>query len=235
MNEDFGFLPTPVYQFDSKTEELIKVWPSIRQASKHFNVNISNISNCIHGRQMTSCGFIWGTSDKCPKFLRNKEKKLHLSRKRNPVIQFDIETKEEISRFSSLWEAYQKTGINASQILKCCVRETPYAGDYLWIYEKDFTEEDLENLLEIAKKKKDINKIRYSYAKKQMYSGKSVLQINPQTGVIIRIWNNAREAEEELKGRKTGDIYKALSGKRALVYGYRWKYLEDNKEKERLG
>lgn len=51
-------LSKPILQFD-KNGIFIKEWGSISQVSEHFNINGSCISNALHGRTKTSCGFVW--------------------------------------------------------------------------------------------------------------------------------------------------------------------------------
>lgn len=47
-----------VIQFDL-SENLIKVWPNIKEASKFFNVTVQSIRRACNGKAKTCCGFIW--------------------------------------------------------------------------------------------------------------------------------------------------------------------------------
>lgn len=48
----------PIAQFTLK-DELIKIWDSVREASKEMGVSHSNIIACCRGRQSTCKGYIW--------------------------------------------------------------------------------------------------------------------------------------------------------------------------------
>ena len=48
----------PVLQY-SKEGKFLKLWKSIKYAADYYKINECMISNTVHGRQMTSKGFIW--------------------------------------------------------------------------------------------------------------------------------------------------------------------------------
>ena len=52
----------PIAQLTLKNE-LIKVWSSVREASREMGVSHSNIVACCHGRQQSCKGFIWRYSN----------------------------------------------------------------------------------------------------------------------------------------------------------------------------
>ena len=49
----------PVYQYNSKTMQLIRAWPSASEASRATGIDQGSISSAIHGRIKTAGGFIW--------------------------------------------------------------------------------------------------------------------------------------------------------------------------------
>ena len=48
-----------VVQIDKETKKIIKVWESISQAARFFNVSPTCISRCAKKEHKSSCGFIW--------------------------------------------------------------------------------------------------------------------------------------------------------------------------------
>lgn len=54
-----------------------------------------------------------------------------------PCIKIDFVTNQEIERFSSIKEAYEKTGINGNYISACCQGKLKSAGSYFWKFVND--------------------------------------------------------------------------------------------------
>ena len=48
-----------VIQINKDTKEIIKIYNSIKEASKELKINYSSIVNCCKGRYKTSGGYIW--------------------------------------------------------------------------------------------------------------------------------------------------------------------------------
>ena len=48
-----------IKQLDKKTNELIKVWSGLREASRELKIDVNSISACCNGRYKTAGGFIW--------------------------------------------------------------------------------------------------------------------------------------------------------------------------------
>ena len=55
-------------------------------------------------------------------------------KKRRPVLQIDVKTGEVISKFVSLTEASEATGISITSITNCLAKRSKTAGHYAWIY-----------------------------------------------------------------------------------------------------
>lgn len=55
---------------------------------------------------------------------------------------------------------------------------------------------------------------------------RSVLQINPQTNEVVRVWDCMRDAAREM-GIPHSGIYACCSGKRKTRCGYRWCYAKE--------
>ena len=63
--------------------------------------------------------------------------------------------------------------------------------------------------------------------KKPYFPKRPIHMIDIKTNKIIKTFSSQTEAEMELRGKCTGYITKALSGKNSSVYGYKWKYADE--------
>ena len=48
-----------IYQIDIKTNAIIKIWKSAREAAPHFNTNYKNISAVCRGKRKSAGGYKW--------------------------------------------------------------------------------------------------------------------------------------------------------------------------------
>lgn len=55
-------------------------------------------------------------------------------KKRRPVLQIDVKTGEVISKFDSLTEAFEATGISITRIANCLAKRSKTTGYCTWIY-----------------------------------------------------------------------------------------------------
>ena len=91
----------------------------------------------------------------------NKNKLINFNPKENmrktqfkgiKIIQFDMFTLKSICEYNSIYEAEKNTGISCSSIKRCCDRELPIAGGYIWRLKgddddiKDWKIESLANM-----------------------------------------------------------------------------------------
>ena len=109
------------------------------------------------------------------------------------VIQFDLEG-NTITKYPSAEEAKRKTNIN--NIHGCCLGEIKTAGGYVWLYEKEYSEEILRNkLISIKthgnlfkpKSKEHTLKIQKAIINTNKKKRKSILQYDIQ-GNLIKEW-----------------------------------------------
>lgn len=106
-----------------------------------------------------------------------------------------------VKEYNSANQASNQTGVCHSDICKCCRGDTPRAGKYQWKYSGD------------DKEIKPI-KIRTDF---------SVLQINKNTGEIIKEFPSLKEASEQTHIAKS-IICKVCNGKGKTAGGFKWKY-----------
>lgn len=110
-----------------------RIFDSINQASRFYDIALSSISGCINGRQKTTHGFEFMEYDKFlkygkpPTLKKYKPKHLKVDNTPKPVINVDTQTV-----YRSLYQAQKETGINISNITECCRHNRPSADGYQW-------------------------------------------------------------------------------------------------------
>lgn len=119
-----------INQIDPTTNEIIKIWDSVKEAAKTLKIDASGISHCLSGRYKTSAGYKWSYTDE------NFIKYIPVSAKRKPVLQFDAITKDFIKEWSCAREAAQTLNITANSIQKNCRGTQKTAGGYIWKYKE---------------------------------------------------------------------------------------------------
>lgn len=132
-------LQKSIVQIDMHSGEIIKVFPSLTAAS--LETQVSNITYACQGKLPHAGGFIWkyANENDAKRGLTSEETKAKRTNKtmrgkclEKQVEQINHETGEIVATFSSIKEAFEKTGI--CNISMCCrgVRET--AGEFYWRY-----------------------------------------------------------------------------------------------------
>lgn len=129
------------------------------------------------------------------------------------VIQLTLDGKF-VNKFESLSEANRKTGIHKSSIKRICEKRGIQAGNFLWVYEKDYDENK-----EYKARKPDYNKRAYM---------KPVLQFDLEMNLIEEHESLCSAANKT--GFHKGNIGKVCKEKQNTAYGFKWFY-KDNYEK----
>lgn len=139
-----------VVQIDKHTNLIINKYISISDASRKTKICQSNISSvCLKKRvgkyiRKTAGGYKWCFAEDYPdNFDKNKTDNSHPHLKKK-VAQIDKDGKEIIHIFSSISDAFRKTGIATTNISRVCkqtiryINGKPYcqktAGGYIWKY-----------------------------------------------------------------------------------------------------
>lgn len=65
------------------------------------------------------------------------------------------------------------------------------------------------------------------YRPKTRKTRRKIAQIDIQTGEIIHIWNNAKEAATSLNKQKGNHITEVCNGNAKSAYGYRWQFIDE--------
>jgi len=132
------------------------------------------------------------------------------------VLQVDVTNGQIIAEYYSAQEAFRQTGINnIGSVLRGFQKK---AGGYGWKY-IDETALDLENLSkrEFIKQKNR----RQGREQASIKIRKAVLQIDPTTQCVVRVWDSMKEADNFFGGLH--NITNAVNGKQKTAYGFCWK------------
>lgn len=183
-----------IYQM-TKTKEIIKIWDSLESIENETGYNRSAISQCCLCKLKTAYGFIWRYDNT----LNDNLSLVSAQAKR--VIQMDKEY-NIIAIFNSMSEAERITGIN--NISNCCNGKRKTAGGYIWIYEDNYDNFDID------KHRNNCTHVR----EVEQYD----LDMN-----YIKTFKSVTDAAKEVDGA-TGNISLCCNGKVKTAYGYIWRY-----------
>lgn len=202
--------------------EFIKTWRSRRNAAKCLGINTSDIYECCNGIQKTAGGFIWRNHSD----LLTEEYLEWCTSYGDPkkVVQISNDTGEIIRVWKSISDIEKNLNIPSSYIYKCCNGKRSVSNDYIWMYEKDATESNIEIALNRVGKRKAM-----SNETKRKISKKNSKPIDQYTidGDFIQTWESMSEASRKL-GIGMSHIVQCCKGQRNKTGGYMWKY-NDNK------
>ena len=129
------------------------------------------------------------------------------------VVQLTLDGKF-VNKFESLTKANKETGVHKTNIQRTCEGKRLTAGNFLWVYEKDYDENK-----EYKARKPDYNKRAYM---------KPVLQFDLEMNLIEEHESLCSAANKT--GFHKGNIGKVCKEKQNTAYGFKWFY-KDNYEK----
>lgn len=197
-------LPVAMYSLDGL---LIKTFDTTDQAAKEVKSSVHNISAaCNLENQVNNIkGFQWRRFDKIPEpriepFLnQNLENSLL-------VHEYDLQG-NFIRTFKSIRDA-AAYGVERTS-LKSKFRGKPMFSKDKWY------------IVDNSKPQKSIT------VKKTGTQRRQVLQIDPESGEILKIWKSTREPQKALG---ISNVSSVCNGKRKTMGGYIWKYAEEDYE-----
>ncbi|WP_396143662.1 NUMOD1 domain-containing DNA-binding protein [Flavobacterium sp.] len=124
-NEDRGGgIKKTVYQFNSKTGELINSYESLSQAAEAVDAVKQNISDVCLGFYNTCKGYAWSYDE---------DYKLFTDKRKKEVIQFDL-NKNFIAKYESLAEASRVTNASKTCIARCCRGDRTSTHGFIFEY-----------------------------------------------------------------------------------------------------
>ena len=199
---------------------LLKIWDSVKDASKELNIEISSLSNAASctGKK-TCCGFQWSWVGE-DKTYRQKIKPIKTAKQRiveakyKSVIEYDLNG-NFIKEWSSIKEASQTLKISHTHISACCLGKRTTAGKFQWKYKGD--------------EQRIIKNIGSSDFRIRKARSKPVLQYS-LNGEFIKEWETLTSAEKELK---ISGISLCANGKILTAGESQWKFKEDGEEPPR--
>lgn len=186
-----------IYQF-SKEMILIKEWDNLESIENTLGYGRSAISTCCRCESKTAYGYVW-------RYEENLDRKTSLvSAQAKKVLQLD-KRYNLIGKFESVSDAQRITGIN--NISSCCNGKRKTSGGYIWVYEDDYDDFDIDKHMKECTHIREVNK----YDLNMNYLG--------TFGSVIEAAKNANGS--------TGNISLCCMGKHKTAYGYIWRYVND--------
>ena len=119
-----GGIKKTVYQFDSKTGELMNSYESLSEAAHSVDAVKQNISDVCLMLYNTCKGFAWSYEED---FVVKPDK-----RKKN-VLQYNLEGKF-IAKYESIAEASRDTKVSKTCIARCCRGERESTHGFIFKY-----------------------------------------------------------------------------------------------------
>jgi hypothetical protein len=127
----------------TKTGDLVKIWPGIRQASRSLDICHANIVNCANKTIKTAGGFIWRYADD----LLTADEITAANFRNHPrtkVLQYDLDN-NFLQAFNSITEAAAAVNRSTVNISTCLKKNSNLkenqkfytCGNYIWKYAKD--------------------------------------------------------------------------------------------------
>ena len=113
----------------------IAEYNSVKSASEATGICDTGIVSCCNGTYKHSGGFLWRYKEDynpCDKYT-------YTDTRLRSVVQFDL-CGNIVNEYISLKEAAQKTGINSSNISRCCSHNIKTAGGFIWMYKEETNE-----------------------------------------------------------------------------------------------
>lgn len=134
------------------------------------------------------------------------------------IYQFDIKNGQLLNEYSSIKEAFLKTKILSAGISLCLVGKRNSAGNYIWIYKKEY--DDNKNILF---EKLNNCKLHLSNTMKSI----KVNQINIKTNEIINTFTSIREAARSFETSDATIKYMCDKSKTHIYKNYKWEIKTD--------
>jgi len=180
-----------VKQYVLETFQYIKTYNSLSDAAKENNLSVGNIHACCTQTNIHCGGYIWVY----------EEDELDFSFiKKHYVKQYHLNG-QFIDEFSTAVEAEKQLGINAHQIINCCLGKSITAGNFLWSRYNDNPN--------IPRHDQIINKQVEQY---------------DLSGKFIQIFDKISDVMKYLDIKDGSNIRKVCRGKVKTSNGYIWRY-----------
>ena len=183
------------YTLDGK---FIKIYSGVNLAQNE--TGITNISYALKHKGSQAGGFLWKYDDGD----YNNIQPYHANGKR--VCQINKDTKKIVATYDSMVDAERITGIKFRQIWKVCNGQTNSSGGYIWRYEGDINNLEVNVIKGIPKR---------------------VYKINKETKEIISEYTSMSIASKENNIKSISKISDVCKGKAKTAGGFIWRYVDE--------
>lgn len=195
--------PIDVYDYNGN---LIRECESMREVESIYDYDLKSIAACCNGEIVPKNGYIFRYhGDNFEKYRTESMigwNKIH-------IFQFDINTGELINEYDSLTDAYIKTGINDTNILRGLYRNDCTAGGYYWTTKNQFDY--------IHKTSWFVPEPKRNAVCAYDFDGNLIYSFNSQFEAVNTLGLNCG----------AGAIGECCNGKQMYVQGYVWRYAGD--------
>lgn len=191
----------------------VKTYNSLKEATRITKISECGIYKCCKGIQKVTGGYQWkyeNTDIEIKNYLA-KDNIKKINKYRRNILQYDLKG-NFIQSFKSIREA--TTCYPNCSIAYSCQNKTYTAGNYIWIYDDIFKEENL----------------KWHLSNIEKYKNNRVFRFDLKGNLILPIFNNVREASQILKINLPA-LYNCCRGKSITCNNFIFVY-EDNWKKE---
>lgn len=177
--------------------KFIKVYGGVNLAQNE--TGITNISYALRHKGSQAGGFLWKYDDGDYSNIQP----YHANGKK--VCQINKNTKEIVATYDSMADAERVTGIKFRQIWKVCNGQTNSSGGYIWRYEGDVSNLEVDIIKGLPKR---------------------VYKIDKETKEIICDYASMTIAAKENNIKSISKISDVCKGKAKTAGGYIWRYAD---------
>ncbi len=222
-------------QIDRLTNGVIHDWDSVERASKELGKEIIDIKAVANGKLNKNIKDIWLYPDnfKDKKTMlaeivnrKNKIKKEIVKEfsKGKVTLQIDPVTKKVIDKWDNATAAAIYYKENPTSITDSARGERIITAGHIWIYEDDFSEEEIDKRVNRYKK----SNCNFSKSKNPKL-GKPLLQIDINTGYILKEWASVNDASFELDiiNTRIRSVAREAKESKGTAGNYIWLYKDE--------
>jgi len=196
------YLEKPVICIETKV-----VYKSASDASRKLGISNNTISACCRGLNKLAGEYHWMFEEDYNEenaliWLENAK-----SKKYREVYCIDTD-----KIYNSIVEASSDTGISAKMIGNCCSGIVPYAGDLMWLYLDDVTEDKINYMIE-QREIRENEKL-----------GKRIICLETK-----EIYQSPNDVQNKT-GINRNQVRRVCQGNGVMAKGYHWMYMSDYTE-----
>jgi group I intron endonuclease len=181
----------------------IACYRSIREASRMTCISKAHISKCCNHnpKYLSAGGYQWLFKNE----YDENTKMIYVNPILKQIVQMDFDG-NYITEYNSIIDAAKITGINPSDISACCRGVIKSAGNFLWLFKKDYDENVVKTYEE------------FNY-------NKPVVQLS-LSGVYLREYDSIKEAAMTLNVDESS-ISSCCHYRQKSAYGFIWLFKKD--------